>query len=390
MGLFADRLFAGFGPNRLDPLAEALALQQVAGKRPGQLWQGVREASPRRPGVYGFVNEQGELIYVGKAKRLRTRLLSYFRSRGRPAKVTQMLRETRTIVWEPVPSEFGALLRELELIRHWQPRWNFQGQPQRRRRAFLCLGRAPAPYLFLSRKLPAGLVAAWGPVFHGRRAREAMKWLADHFGLRDCPQEQEMIFADQAELFPIVRPAGCIRHEIGSCVGPCTGAITQQAYAEQVQAARRFLDGGEAKLLAKLQTDMTAAAAALDFERAARLRDKLEVLRWLHQHLERIRQARQKHTFIYPVAGHQGQDLWYLVRQGWVAAAVPAPRDPASKRFAVAAIKKVFQGQTLGVEPAHSEGIDGVLLVSAWFRRHSEELQRTLPVERAISTSKAG
>ena len=380
--LFTERAFAGFGPNRLDPAAQSAELHQVLGARPGQLRLGIREACPRRPGVYGFINAVGELIYVGKAKKLRVRLLSYFRRKHRDRRGKRILAEVRGVVWEHQPSEFAALLRELELIRYWQPRWNIQGQPARRKRAFLCLARPPALGLMLTRRVPRTGQPAWGPIFGGRRARAVVEALNHAFGLRDCGPEQAMVFPDQEELFPLVRPAGCIRFEIGTCLGPCTGQVTRQAYTERLQALKQFLDGVHPHFLAGLRQDMATAAGSLDFERAARLRDRLQLFDWLHAHLARIRQAREKHTFIYPVKGHQGQDFWYVIRQGWVVAAVPAPSDRKSKAAAREKLSRLLAEPRLGIEPSQSEGIDGVLLVSAWFRRYPDELKLVIPASR--------
>jgi excinuclease ABC subunit C len=189
-----------------------------------------------------------------------------------------------------------------------------------------------------------------------------------------------MYFPDQEELFPQVRPAGCIRFEIGTCLGPCTGQVTRSAYAERWHALKQFLDGVDSPLLAGLRQDMATASSVLDFERAARLRDRLQLFDWLHAHLARIRQARDKHTFVYPVQGHQGQDLWYVISQGCVLTAVPAPSERKDKAATLAKLDRFFGRPRLGIEPSQSEGIDGVLLVSAWFRRRPAELQRVIPV----------
>jgi excinuclease ABC subunit C len=377
-GLFSREGFAGFGPNRLNPWPSPPGVCQIEGRRSTQLRATVRQECPRHPGVYGMVDGEGQLIYVGKAKSLRARLLSYFRPKGRPPKAGRILRETRGIVWEYVPSEFAALLRELELIRRWRPAFNFQGQPRRYWRTMICLGRRPAPYVYLTRRPTRRALGLWGPVFAGRQAREAIRRLNDYFGLRDCPQVQEMIFADQANLFPMVRAAGCIRHEIGTCLGPCAAACTRDAYAEKVKAARAFLDGTDATALRTLEQEMTVAAAALAFERAAVLREKLTALDWLQRHLERVRQASQRHHFIYPVKGHGGRDVWYLLRQGWVAAALPAPHDAESRRQARTLIDEVYQQPSKCTGPARWEEIDEVFLVVAWFRRHPKELTRTM------------
>src|SRR5262245_39713637 len=163
-------------------------MHRISGGRSGKLRTKVRAECPRLPGVYGMVNALGELIYVGKAKNLRARLLSYFRPRSRDPKAGRILHQTRTLAWEIAPSEFAALLRELELIRRWQPRFNVQGQPTRRRRCYVCIGRHPAPYIFLSARPAARTMSSYGPVPATRRAREAVRHLNDLFRLRDCPQ----------------------------------------------------------------------------------------------------------------------------------------------------------------------------------------------------------
>jgi excinuclease ABC subunit C len=269
-------------------------------------------------------------------------------------------------------------LRELELIRRWRPHFNVHGQPHRRRRAFLCLGRRPAPYAFLTTRPPAGVLACFGPVFPGTRTREAVRRVNDWFALRDCPQKQEMIFADQAELFPIDRTAGCLRYEIGTCLGPCAAACSRADYRERVRAARAFLDGTGPGPLKALERDMLAASTAQEFERAAALRDKLAALQWLDAHLERLRRARDQHTFIYPVAGHEGRDLWYVIRRGWVAASLPPPREQRSREAAADLLRSVYERPQLAHEPANADELDLVLLVAAWFRKHPGERERVL------------
>jgi excinuclease ABC subunit C len=377
-GLFSCRAFTGFGPSSVGANRDPPALWKVEGRRAGQLRRQLRELCPRRPGVYGMLNADTELIYVGKAKSLRARLLSYFRPKSRDAKAGRIARQTRTIAWEPAPSEFAALLRELELIRRWQPRFNVQGQPRRHRRTYICLGRWPAPYLFLARRPSATILAHFGPVFAGRRTSEAVRRLNDRFGLRDCPQSQEMIFAEEAELFPVLRAPGCLRHEIGTCLGPCVGACSRTAYLERVRAVQAFLDGTDISLLSALATEMAAASAGLAFERAAALRDQLDVLRRLHTQLERVRRARAEHSFIYPVRGPDRDEFWYLIHHGRVIIALPRPRTALEFHSVAERIEEVFAQDETWTGPPASEVIDSVLLVAAWFRRHPEERDRVL------------
>ena len=366
-GLFPRPRFTGFGPFALTGLEPTL----VGGPGRAVRLRGlVRRLAPRLPGVYGLLDGQGQLIYVGKARSLRSRLLSYFVP-SRPDKAVAMIRETRRLVWETLPDEFAALLRELELIRRWRPRWNVQGQPQRRRRVYLCLGREPAAYAFVAAQPPTTARVCWGPLPGYRRAREACDRLNDWYRLRDCPEKQVMRFAEQHELFPVTYNAGCIRHELGACLAPCAAACTRAQYAFHVAAARDFLEGRDRSPLEQLQRQIHEAAAELQFERAAALLERQQSLEWLWQHLERLREARQI-SGIYTVPAAQGGRTWYGLKQGVVRRAVSVPTDPSQRQATRADLLRHLAGPSaLGVPALHE--IDGVLLVASWFRRFPEQ-----------------
>jgi excinuclease ABC subunit C len=384
-GLFPARNLKSFGTNRLDASAEPPLFYRIASPRISGLRVLVRQECPRRPGVYGMFSDRGELLYIGKAKCLRARLLSYFRVKSRDPKAGRILRHTVAIAWEHAPCEFAALLRELELIRRWRPRFNCQGQPGRRRPVYVCLARRPAPQVVLSRFAIAGAVACYGPVPAGRRAREAVRCLNDWYRLRDCPRAQEMIFAEDQELFPIARAAGCLRHEIGTCLGPCLAACTRRDYMNQVQAACAFLDGTNGTVLDTLKAQMQAAAAALLYEQAARLRDRLDALTWLQERLRYLRRARQRQSFIYPVVGQAGEQRWYLVRHGHVVTSVAPPVDVARSTLARQALDHVYQQLRGEPGPVPASEVDGVFLVMSWFHRHPAERARILSPRAALA-----
>jgi excinuclease ABC subunit C len=381
-GLFPLEPFRDFGPCALGPGSSAPPVQCVQGVRAAGLRGQLKLVCPKKPGVYGMLDGSGELIYLGKAKELRCRLLSYFRTRHRPPKAGRILRQARTIVWETCAHEFAALLREQELIRRWRPRWNVQGQPLRRRLAFLCLGRAPAPYLFLTRTPPPDVQASFGPLPWTQRTVKAVQRLNDRFRLRDCPQPQEIIFPEQGALFPLARAPGCLRAELGTCLAPCTGSCAQTDYAAQAMAAAGFLSGADARTLADLERHMHQAATAQQFERAASLRDQWNDLTWLSEHLARLRQAQDAMSFIYPVCGWDGTAGWYLIHGARILAWAPAPRDVPSSRHAASALTAVY-----GPKSAHLlapyEHHDGRLIVMQWFRRFPAERAKTLTPERA-------
>src|ERR1043165_9172737 len=131
--LFTDGRFLDFGSSAYLPAGAACRCVRVEGSGPAELRAQAKLLAPPRAGIYGMLDDNEQLIYVGKAKNLRVRLSSYFRRKGRPAKAGRMIALARRIVWEVVPSEFASLLRELELIRRWRPRWNVQRQPLPRR-----------------------------------------------------------------------------------------------------------------------------------------------------------------------------------------------------------------------------------------------------------------
>ncbi|MBL8865669.1 MAG: nucleotide excision repair endonuclease, partial [Planctomycetia bacterium] len=144
--LFTEPAFTGFGPSRFLPDGNDGEWQLAKRKSTQQLRQIVRDSVPKRPGVYGMLDKHNRVIYVGKAKNLRSRLLSYFRPASRHPKAGKIIARTRWLVWEHAADELAALLRELELIRRYRPRYNVLGQPGRERYRYLCVGRGPAAY----------------------------------------------------------------------------------------------------------------------------------------------------------------------------------------------------------------------------------------------------
>ncbi|MGL5097027.1 MAG: GIY-YIG nuclease family protein, partial [Planctomycetia bacterium] len=337
--------FTGFGASRLDPAVGPKPWRQVDARRPADrkaLRAGVLADCPKTPGVYAMLDPKGAVLYVGKAKRLRYRLLSYFHTAKQDAKARRIVKRTASVVWEQCPDEFGALLRELELIRRIRPPFNVQGLPGRTRRAYLCLGRTPAPYLFLSPEAPAGALAVLGPIRAGERTREAVRKVNDFFRLRDCPQKTPLAYADQGRLFPIVHGAHCLRYELGTCTGPCIAAPTRAEYMRQVKGAKEFLAGRSLAPLESVTAAMKEAVRELRFELAAVHRDVLALFNGLLLQLGRLHAARNEYAFLYPTADAAGGETWYFVRGGRVFAGLPAPTDPGGAARVAAMIDDVF------------------------------------------------
>jgi excinuclease ABC subunit C len=343
-----------------------------------QLREIVRSSATDRPGIYRMLSSDGEVLYVGKSKRVRSRLLSYFRAAYPEEKGARIVREARTIDWEYTPSEFAALLTELRMIKALRPRFNVAMKRDARHYAFIKVTRGPAPKLLVVRG-PAGDDSSvyYGP-FHGaNQLQDAVRELSDVLGLRDCTTERKMIFSDQQELFQIQRTPGCIRHEIRKCLGPCVGGCTAREYDERVGQARAFLDGANDGPMELLRNQMESASEALMFERAAALRDKLHRLESLREQFARLRFALETLSFVYTVPGFEGEDRVYVIRRGLVRAERSRPRSTRARRALDRLVLEIFAPEPpqSATVPAHE--VDELLLLSSWFRRFPDELSRT-------------
>jgi excinuclease UvrABC nuclease subunit len=343
----------------------------------------VRAGTTDRPGVYRMLGEGGEVVYVGKSKRLRTRLLSYFRAEYPRDKGARIVREAQSIEWSYVPSEFAALLEELRLIKRLRPRFNVAMKRDARHYAFVRVAGGVAPRLTVVRGSGAADRGGvyYGPFVGAERVGDALRELGDALGLRDCTFDSRMRFADQPDLLPLPpRTPGCIRHEIGTCLGPCVAAVRADVYDDRVRQARAFLEGRDDEPMARLRGAMQSASDELAYERAAVLRDKLQRLEALREQFSRLRFAVESLTFAYIVPGHAGDDRFYLVRRGVVRAEHPAPRTQdewESLRLASARIFGAAGAGAVATVPAHE--VDELLLVTSWFSVHPEELQATVP-----------
>ena len=376
--------FEGFGPCLLASDTEPHAVELVRPADARATRRLIRQRVTPTPGVYGMISAEGELIYVGKSKRLRDRLVSYFPGGSTRSKAERIVRHTQRVVFENAPGELAALLRELELIRRWRPRYNVRGQPRRMRKAYLCLGRGPAAHAYLAAKPSPRADVLFGPVRGGRHARRLVRLLNDCFGLRDCSAQVPILFSDQRELFYQQRPARCLRHELGTCLAPCVGACSGREYAERVRAAHDFLGGRDRSLLGRLEHQMRSAAAVAQFERAALLRDRWEALGELEGQLQRLRDVRRRYTFIYPMPGYEGGETWCLIHHGHVVAATDAPKTRRRAKRCLERIREVYSEEGRNGSRETPDDLDMLGLIGSWFQHHPEELDRTFRPHDAV------
>lgn len=350
-----------------------------------QMHSHVRDSVANRPGVYRMIAKDGEVVYVGKSKQLRSRLLSYFRASYPADKGARIIRQAHSIEWDYEPSEFAALLRELRLIKKFRPRLNVAMKRDIRHYAFIKVSREDASKLTVVRG-PSGndAVVYYGPFIGISRVAVALRELNDVLGLRDCKSSQKMHFADQPDLFPSVsRTPGCIRFEVNKCLGPCVAACSVNEYAKQMQMARQFLDGSSDGPLEILEREMNSASEQMNYELAGVFRDKLARLDSLRDQFKRMRFAVENLSFVYDVPGHAGNDRTYIIRRGLVRQELNTPRSNEEKSALKHLVDEVFSSSESDSSALMTHEIDELMLLASWFRNNPDE------VDRAVRWSKA-
>lgn len=352
------------------------------------------------PGVYRMLGATGLVLYVGKAKRLRTRLLSYFRAarqKRRRDKQARILRFAHALEWEYAPDEFAALLREMRLIKQHRPRFNVIMNVDEAPRGWLMLTHGPVPALRMVQRTDDPEAAVlYGPFRRMWMLAEAARALADATGVRDCAlPPTQLPAAARQPLQPLrrarkgvaetPRAPGCLRVELGTCPGPCVAPrhapwSGADDYAARAREARDFLAGRTSRPIETLRAAMHAAAEAWHFERAGSLKARVEALEWLEGRLQRFHAGADRLSFVYRAAGHDGTDRLYLVRRGTVRAEQAPPDTPEGEAALQALIRRVFDGPDPDGADIPMHDLEEFYLVASWFRRHPEELARTTPV----------
>ncbi|MCD4824679.1 MAG: excinuclease ABC subunit UvrC [Phycisphaerae bacterium] len=238
---------------------------------------------PASPGVYLFKDSAGVVLYVGKAKSLRSRAGSYFQPAAnlvaaRGPEIDRMIRTLVTdIEWLECDSEVDALLYENRLIKDTQPRFNEQLKDGKSFPYLQITTDEDFPRVAITRKPRSRGVKLYGPFVHAWELRNALPLLQRVFKFRTC--NMDISAGDEKRRH--FRP--CLLHSIKQCTGPCGDKIDKQQYADQIARLRKFLDSKGTQLRNDLKKQMAAAADKQQYERAAELRDELKALEGLQK-----------------------------------------------------------------------------------------------------------
>ena len=227
---------------------------------------------PEAPGSYQFKDAHGRVIYVGKASNLRQRLSNYFQHpRNLHPRTAQMVETAESVEWTVVRNEVEALMLEYSLIKQHDPRFNVRLRDDKSY-PFLAVtvdDQWPRALVMRGRKRKG--TRYFGPYAHAYAIRDTLDLLLRSFPVRTCSQAK---FNQHQRLG---RP--CLLFHIEKCAGPCVGEIEEMPYRQLVTDLCEFLDGDTDEIVDRLEADMQSAATALEFERAARLRDRLLAVR---------------------------------------------------------------------------------------------------------------
>ena len=226
---------------------------------------------PNRPGVYRFYNEKGDLLYVGKSKKLHRRVGDYFRKdQGANAKTRHMVQQIHHIMYTEVGSEHDALLLENNLIKAHQPKYNILLRDDKNY-PYICVTNEDFPRIFITRRRQKQHLYI-GPYTHNKGLRHLIEHLQRMFMIRSCnydlsPQHIE------TQKYKV-----CLEYHLGNCKGPCEGLQNASAYQIELQQAISILKGKVKSVENTLRQSLSKAVSTLDYEEAQHLKEKISAL----------------------------------------------------------------------------------------------------------------
>ncbi|MFT5763550.1 MAG: excinuclease ABC subunit C [Saprospiraceae bacterium] len=232
-------------------------------------YQNISSTLPKQPGIYKFIDPEGTIIYVGKAKSLKSRLASYFGStKHQLAKTRIMVRLADHFEFTIVETETDALLLESTLIKKFQPRYNVMLKDGKNY-SYICVKKERFPRVFLTRRVIKDGSTYFGPYMSKFRVKVILDLIKNLFPLRTCTfnLSEENINNNKFKI--------CLEYHIKNCEGPCEGLESEEHYNEKVEQVKNMLRGNLAAVKQHLKEEMQHLAENLKFERAQQAKDKL-------------------------------------------------------------------------------------------------------------------
>ncbi len=222
---------------------------------------------PNSPGVYRMLNRDGDVLYVGKAKKLKARVASYARGQGHSNRISRMIAETASMEFVVTATETEALLLETNYIKQFRPRFNVLMRDDKSFPYILITGDHPSPQIVKHRGARNRKGDYYGPFASAWAVKRTIDALQKAFLLRTC-----------TDSYFSARTRPCLLHQIKRCSGPCTAEVSREEYDELVHEAKAFLSGKSQAVKKHMAEEMMKASDALEFEKAARFRNRIAAL----------------------------------------------------------------------------------------------------------------
>lgn len=238
----------------------------------GEKIKSIIEVLPQKPGVYQFHDETGNVIYVGKAKSLRSRVRSYFNKQNfENGKTRLLVKKIRDIQYFVVESEYEALLLENNMIKKYQPRYNIQLKDDKTY-PFICVKKERFPRVFSTRNLIRDGSDYFGPYASVRMMQTLLDLIRQLYKLRNCNFDLSPVNI-QNNKFKV-----CLEYHVKNCLGPCEGLQTEADYNDSINEIKKILSGNIHEVISLLKGKMQSHSVNLDFENAEIIRKKLDIL----------------------------------------------------------------------------------------------------------------
>ncbi|MDC6365334.1 MULTISPECIES: excinuclease ABC subunit UvrC [Flavobacteriaceae] len=230
---------------------------------------------PNSPGVYQFYDDDEKILYVGKAKNLKKRVSSYFNKKQEYGKTRVLVKKIRSIKHIVVSTESDALLLENNLIKKLQPRYNVMLRDDKSY-PWICIKNERFPRVFPTRKLIKDGSEYFGPYTSMKTVRTLLDLIKGLYPLRTCNYDlsEEKIAAGKYKV--------CLEYHLGNCLGPCEGLQTEDEYHGQIEDIRQIIKGNFKGSLQSFRIKMKELASNMEFEKAQRVKDKIEILENYH------------------------------------------------------------------------------------------------------------
>ncbi|MCG0277452.1 MAG: excinuclease ABC subunit UvrC [Thermanaeromonas sp.] len=260
---------------------------------------------PDHPGVYLMRDARGQVIYVGKAASLRNRVRSYFHGQH-PPRIQALVRQVADVEYILTDNEVEALALECNLIKEYRPRYNINLKDDKSYPYLRLTLQEEFPHLEVTRRVVQDGSRYFGPYTRVGALKETLKLLGSLFPVRTCRD---------TPLKPKSRP--CLNAHLGRCLAPCTGKVSAAEYRQAVQEMVLFLEGKQGDLIRRLRAEMEEAAEKLEFERAARLRDRIRAIEEVLAHQKVISPGRENRDCI-ALAREQNEavGMIFFIREG--------------------------------------------------------------------------